>query len=281
LVVRVNVSAVQTYLECPRKWYYKYVRERGIDEDSEALRLGILWHKVAAGDMEVPLDAPEWMHRAKEDFDTWLADHSDVEVLAKETKLETQLGGHTIFGTPDCVLRWNGMLWHGQHKTISPQTPLDVYKRMVGRSYHEHIYKKMILETYAPCPMDVGIPAAPAPYGGTILMLAIKFTYGPRSKPHGSPFAVEYLGIRDNAEILGSLSRVIDQMEASPGWPPHLVNGLEQLPPQNPDACGGRNKNKLCVYVDTCDGRTPIERMPHFDPLARYSGDVASPADPA
>lgn len=270
--MRTNISAVMLFQECPRKWYYKYILGRGEEKASDALSDGKLWHAVCAGEIPLPPDAPDWMGRAHEELEAWVAAHPDVEILGNEIPLERALGRHFIFGRLDRLVRWNGKLWHWQHKTLSGTVPIPVYTRMVARSYHEHAYKYLVGA------QRNGETFATAPYGGTILAIARKVTQNPRRGEPKNPLVVEYLSLPDSGPMLKDLISVIDLMDryAPPpssaggtGIPLTLSSALQ--PPQNPGACGGAFRNSLCEYIDVCDMRRSITTMGTIDPLEGYA----------
>lgn len=253
--MKTNISAVQTYLECPRMWYHKYILKRGIETDSEALRLGILWHQICAGEREIELSDPEWMHSALTEFDLWKLDHPEVKFLGVEVEMEAKLGEHTLIGRLDSLIEWNGKLWHGQHKSTAATTNIPIFSKLISRSFHEHGYRLMVEQKYG------------KPYGGTILFIAKKLTDKALSEGK-SPFMVEYLPIPPSSALLESLTQILGLMAIV------LEDAEDQkfgrLPPQNPDSCGGRFKNHLCEYIDVCEGKMKIEEMGEIDPLKGY-----------
>jgi len=257
--MRTNISAIQTYLECPRMWYHKYILKRGIETDSEALRLGTTWHQICASERDIELSDPEWMHAALTEFDLWKEDHPEVKFLGVEVEMSCQLGIHTLIGRLDSLIEWNGKFWHGQHKTTAATTNIPIFSKLISRSFHEHGYRKMI-------EAEGG-----KPYGGTILFIAKKLTDKALSEGK-SPFSVEYLPI--HGDLTNDLAIHINNME----YALHCIakyeaeddKWAEWLPPQNPDSCGGRFKNHLCDYIDVCEGKMKIEAMGSIDPLKGY-----------
>ena len=192
--MRINISALNRYLECPRKWYYEYILGRGRASRSQALLDGILWHEVVSGEGELPEDAPPWMKPAFEAWLEWREKHSDIVILATELPLEAPLGPHTLFGRLDALVTWEGKVWHLQHKTMAKSRPLDVLVRTQKRSFHEHAYKHLVeynKPVRVPERVDGVYPAAP--YGGTILVVCKKITTA-------LPIHVEYLTINGGHE---------------------------------------------------------------------------------
>lgn len=273
----VNISQVNDFLHCPRYWWWRYVARRGHDapalEPDDPLDLGLLWHRVAAGEEALPLEAPSWMVKAHEALLAWERAHPDVLTMGNELKLEAPFGHHTLMGRLDRLVIWGGKAWHFQHKTIDPSKPLHVYKRFIARSFHEHAYAYLVCST-------AGIDQTA--YGGTILACARKLS--DRKLLTDNPFSVEYLPLENHRERLDDLVKVVDIMAArlpraepsfatASAWsltqPLHRTSGY--IPPQNPNACAGPYGNKLCQYIDACDGRSPIEAYPELNPLERYT----------
>lgn len=262
--MKANISSINDYLLCPRKWYYRHILGRGEESRSPALSDGKLWHAVCAGEVEMPLDAPDWMQRAHDELGGWMAKHPDVEILGNEITLESPLSHHFIFGRLDRLVRWNGKLWHWQHKTLAAGVPAAVFTRMQARAFHEHAYKHLVLRHYPD-----------EPYGGTILSMARKFTQNPKKGEPKNPFSVEYLSLPDSGPLLRDMVRVLDDM-ARYGPPPSSGGSKLTIvsnaiwPPQNPNACGGAFRNSLCEYIDVCDLRRSINEMDEVDPLEGY-----------
>ncbi len=257
--MKTNISAIQAYLECPRLWYYKYIEKRGIETDSEALRLGTIWHQICAEERDIELSDPEWMHSALTEFDLWKEEHPEVKFLGVEVEMSCQLGSHTLIGRLDSLIEWNGKLWHGQHKTTAATTNIPIFSKLISRSFHEHGYRRMVEDKYG------------KPYGGTILFIAKKLTDKALSEGK-SPFSVEYLPI--HGDLTHDIKRIIDRMAADSVVPNVFSDPGEEsnwgLPYQNPDSCGGRFKNHLCDYIDVCEGRMKLETMGEIDPLKGY-----------
>jgi hypothetical protein len=279
----VNISQVESFLECPRLWWWKYHLKRGHDEGrasydtdgSNALDVGKLWHRVAAGEEALPLDAPLWMVRAYESLLAWEDAHKDVTTIGNELELRATLESHVLVGRLDRLVSWRGKLWHFQHKTIAPSKPLGVFKRLIARSFHEVAYAYLVCNTSE-------IPLSN--YGGTILAVVRKLS--DKSLALQEPFSVEYLPLSGYMELVKNLKTHIDAMESwiPPSYHPFglnitatavaLINPPRKpkgLPPQNPSACGGKYGNKLCQYIDACEGRADISSYPQLDPFEGYA----------
>ena len=257
--MRINISALNRYLECPRKWWYEYVLGRGRASRSQALMDGILWHQVVSGEVELPEDAPPWMKPAFEAWLEWKEKHSDIAILDTEVTLEAPLGPHTLFGRLDALVEWEGKLWHLQHKTMAKSRPLDVLIRTQKRSFHEHAYKHLVIAHTTP-----GLEKYPdwvpewgrLPYGGTILVVCKKITTA-------LPIHVEYLTINGgHEEAMLELQSIINSMAC--------VIVPTEHPIQNRNSCAGPYLNSLCWAIDACDGIRSIDSYDEIDPLEGY-----------
>lgn len=258
--MRINISALNRYLECPRKWYYEYILGRGRASRSQALLDGILWHQVVSGEVELPGDAPPWMKPAFEAWLEWKEKHSDITILGTELPLEAPLGPHTLFGRLDALVDWEGKLWHMQHKTMAKSRPLDVLIRTQKRSFHEHAYKHLITHTIL---KDGRLPTVTGahvdrPYGGTILVVCKKITTA-------LPIHVEYLTINGgHEEAMTEVLTVVSRM----AW--DKAEARRFSPFQNRNSCAGPYLNSLCWAIDACDRLRPIDSYDEIDPLEGY-----------
>ena len=257
--MRINISALNKYLECPRKWWYEYVLGRGRTSRSQALADGILWHQIVSGEVDLPGDAPPWMKPAYEAWEDWQETHSDVLILCREMTLEAPLGPHTLFGRLDALVEWEGKLWHLQHKTMAKSRPLDVLIRTQKRSFHEHAYAHLVKHNKPVRASERVNGVYPAiPYGGTILVVCKKITTA-------LPIHVEYLTINGgHDEAMREMLTIIDRMT----W--DRAEGQKFLPFQNRNSCAGPYLNSLCWAIDACDGLRSIDSYDEIDPLEGY-----------
>jgi hypothetical protein len=296
--MRANISQLLLYMECPRKWYFKYILKRGFESTSKALEDGLAWHDLMeaapSSDLAIREEDPLWM---KAGYDAWLvwkekAKKDGFEFLAKELELEAPLGPHTIFGRLDALVRWNGRLWHLQHKTLSPSVPIPTYQRLVARSWHEHAYQHLIGRAVHVMVSDLAY--SEEPYGGTLLVICRKLSDKSISKrmeelaEAGNPFAgvhmgmdrsnmwdgntsnldISYLPLPQHEDTMNDLWSLMSHIEESGA----LIGGSasQAWPIGNSSMCAGYYRNSLCPYIDVCDGHGSILDMPSINPFSGY-----------
>jgi len=262
--MRVNISALETYLECPRKWYYTYILGKGVPHSGDChcgMCDGTRWHQLVSGEKtldEIP-SPPRWMSDGLKAWEAWQAKRPEISFLAHELVLEAPLGQHTIFGRLDALVEWNNQLWHLQHKSLRGSVPWDVYTRVVRRSFHEHAYQHLITSALAgtsPARQTVQLPANihDYHYAGTILVVCRKVNTA-------FPILTEFLSVSNHDDALEDLKELIEQVEEAYG------NGRLI---QNRKSCAGMFQNKLCPFIDVCERQRSIDSMPDLDPLEAY-----------
>jgi len=266
--MKANISQLNLYMECPRKWYFKYVLKKGIESSSQALLDGLDWHDLMesnpSSDLSIREGDPLWM---KAGYDSWLAwkeqaKRDGFEFLGKEIELEAPLGPYTLFGRLDALVKWNGLLWHLQHKTVAPTKPISTYQRYVAKSWHEHGYQHLIENA-----SKDGEKFATSPYGGCLLVICRKLadkTMKGYSDAGLSNLVVSYLSLPDHIRTMRDIEDVVGRME-------YLDLRNTTFPPGNPNMCAGFYGNSLCQYIDVCDGHGSIEDFPSIDPLKGYT----------
>lgn len=270
--MRFNVSAIQTFEECPRKWWYSYVLERAAPS-TEAMGFGTAWHDLAERvdlggylpdtfDLDAHLESfpeheAELLARGLEGFIAWIAGATGLQLGAAEKELSASIcdGKHTLFGRLDRIVWWRGGYWHLQHKTVAQGKPLPVYFRAVQRSYHEHAYRHL-LETNGY-----------APYKGTVLCVLQKRSAKWLRENQVAPFIAEELCTGPaHDDIMFALEETVEQMAA---WRQLWQEG-DALPPQRPASCDGFFHNRLCHFIDVCDGYQPLRELESRNPLEKY-----------
>lgn len=263
----INISSVNLFLECQRKWGYRVLEHS--EPETQAMADGTLWHDCCAKGTPPPETAPQWMHAAWEAHLAWHADHPDIEFLGNEVELEAPFGSHTLKGRLDGIVKWNGLYWHWQHKTVPQGKNLALYSRLIARSFHEHGYRHL------------AIHAGYEPYGGSWLECARKLSNAALDRGEGSLFVTPLPTTANNAGLLRDLETHIDRMAE---WESRILAGGE-LPPQVPDACGGFHGNSPCHFLDVCDDRVGLAALTsrHVPLLVRKEpaggpGDVVPPA---
>lgn len=250
----VNVSQIETFQECPRKWYYQYHLKRGYDIQTEAMRLGLRYHAILAGEEFIASQDPRWMHEASEAFHGWVKEHN-VDIIARELEIACPVGyGFKVCGRLDTLAIWNDKVWHIQHKSWSPQL-IDRGIKAQRISLHEGVYRA-IVEKLKPVPDK--------PYGGTILAIAIKGTKPPF-------FRVEYLPIRsdfilDDIRIYAARCEYDAAMVKATEGVSGTIPGF--LPLRNRRAC---HRFGDCQYLPVCFEMKTIESYPEHDPMEKYN----------
>jgi hypothetical protein len=167
--------------------------------------------------------------------------------------MEVLCGRHNIVGRLDAVIRWNGLLWHLQHKTIPPNKVLPVYIEQQRTDWHEAVYQRMMEEAF---PDD--------DIGGTVLNCIKKLSMkAATERPHAA-FELFYLP-RSEEEVDDAfldLAAEIDSIEQEQ-YGLHIV--------KNRSFCGGAFGNSLCQYKEVCDGVISINDDTRFiSTEARY-----------
>jgi hypothetical protein len=243
-----SVSTVQTFATCPVKWDYRYNKKLNVLFPTDAQSEGTAWHEVAAGQRPTMPHDPVWLRGA---FDEWQEEKKawDITVLETEVPLETfSSPGITLIGRPDAIVRWNGQIWHLQHKSVRASMPVALYLEQLRRSWHEAAYRQMISERY---PNE--------PYGGSFLVLARKLK--------NPPFLVVTPVLVTEKDAAGALTELRHY-----GVIMNHVSQTNMLAhPPNRNSCYGAFGNSKCVYFDACYNGT-TEGLVHDDPYKTYDG---------
>lgn len=223
---------------------------------SVALEVGSTWHIA----METYLKTKD-KHLAHLEIDNHLIKLNDLKVLAGWHAIEPAFNAwewpdewqllevekliEYRFGSPfelilqgrlDGLVKWNGIYWHLQHKTLSPSTPLPVYFAYMQRDWHECWYEFACRE------------AGYTPYGGTILNIVRKLSAGTILKDPKSALCTQYIPrpweIVKKAML--DLELIGNQLSVDRDFPGAIL--------QNRSMCAGRFGNSLCPYLDVCNG---------------------------
>lgn len=268
VVMKINVSAVLDYLECPSKWFLRYVCCRSPRGEGKAIRFGNRWHSICEHDRMSydPRDEPHerlLLRLGRWELQRTLR-HWDIEILEREITLEGFLpdSEHMLMGRLDALVRWNEQTWHLQYKTMAQSKDVHFFQRIVARSYHEHAYRHLaIVNGYTD-------------YAGTILVGLRKLSRAAIKRGEKlitiMPIAIPY---RPGAicELAAAASAMDDQQRKATS-PMHTFEEYLPLVPQNPMACDGyfHGPATACPYLDICDGLAYPDSLPHVDPLDRY-----------
>ncbi len=256
--MRLNVSAIKTFLACPIKWHYSYVANRG-QEVTRALSFGTEYHEN--------LEHNRLIHRGQNEaerfqltvglrkYRQWLREW-DLEFIGTEVPLEATLPPSpessarsaepvVLFGCLDAIVNYNGAFYHLQHKTCSQSTSVAHFTAKQHRSLHEHVYGWLARQ------------AGYEPWGGSIIACLRKTTKRAYSK--GSPL------------FFASIIRPNPRDEHWMDTIRNVAHRMEQYPlTQNMDSC--YSWNRPCEFLEVCQGYRDLTDLPERDSLERYNG---------
>lgn len=179
---RTNVSEIESYINCPTRWYFQRWHGREPRFPAVALVAGILWHRFlerllngmdrqdSLGRME---DEAEVEIKIREEFERDAAakqirfelkrlflaalewkDQYEFDTLEVEGPMSCEIhipdwnGSLTLDGTPDRIVRHQGQIWHMQHRTLAEGVNRENYNTALVRDMHETLYGHMIMESY-------------------------------------------------------------------------------------------------------------------------------------
>lgn len=281
--MRFNISSAKDFLKCQALAHYAHDRKRTkIGTGSRALTTGTIWHKIMEFYLNNKDANPEARFEGCNDImaseialiDDALLRHDvgkdlaalmvgleawnvmpDWEVSGTELELEAPiLGGHTLVGTLDALVKWNGMWWHVQHKTIAASQNLNLYWDYMTRDWHECGYQYMAkMHGYAP-------------YAGTLLITARKL---PLSRATQTPSAIiNHTFLTRSDEMVDKAIRDLGEIATS--WEAKQSVGSSAFI-QNRDHCIGAFRNSPCQYLGVCNGLHSLDDSSIFADLhSRY-----------
>jgi hypothetical protein len=289
--MKVNVSAVKTFLYDQQDWWFAYILKRVPRRPEMALQLGSLWHLlleelVKTGSREVAEEkarkavetflgepneymTPEFVSDYEKSvehlldlFDGYKERHEFDETLLIEAPLEVQLlgGPHVLVGRPDRVVRYQGKLWHVQNRTLSDRTVMPVYLAAAERDLHELAYAYLIQRHFQ-------IHADQ--YGGTLMNIVRKVSKKKLAEDPDAAYVQEFIPIDKHQVALAveDIIRVADDMVA-------IIEGRRDAI-QNRDTDKGRFGNRLSPYFEVKRGHASIsdERL-FMASESRYDTEV-------
>lgn len=275
--MKINISNLRTYLECPTKAFYEHTLRRGPITKSLALELGSLWHSMMEtrlkGDSIKAVEAGAQLAVAcisesdlREKLDKGLTailpafrewqQPDDWKIIAVEKELEAPLGpDHTLQGRLDALVYWNGSYWHLQHKTVSASTPLALYYAYMERDWHECAYQYLAERN------------GYTPYAGTILNTVRKLSAKRMAENPKAALAIQYIP-RDNRQVskaIWDITTIAERIDDD------NVSTTEDII-QNRSACMGRYGNSPCPYLQVCNNIISITDNSYFRDLEdRYA----------
>lgn len=239
----MNVSSLKTYLECPRKYRYTVVQRRVDRLRHDPLDLGTLWHQqmdaILQGVPRPPVNLSALSAKAAGYWPTLeLALNAwqkppNWEVIGTELVLAlTTPSGVLVEGRLDALIKWNGLYWHVQHKTLSPSFSLPTYWTAMQRDWHECIYQWLATEK------------GYTPFAGTILNVVRKLTPTAMAKKPSAALSLIYIP-RSHTLVTSAVDDFV-RVHAQIATDNHFI--------ENRSAC--RWNNSLCPFVPVCNGET-------------------------
>ena len=273
--MKISVSQIKRHIECPMKAHFEYTLLRGQDKRAVALDIGSLAHLVLEAKLTKVADwrkltdeylaelPPEVSVEVGEEFDVLAPSlelwepPDDWEILGTEVEMEIPCGRHTIVGRLDAPIRWNGSLWHLQHKTLGATVPLGAFCEQQRTDWHESVYHRMLQRAY------------PDNVEGTVLNIIRKLSAKRLAEnPRDALVPPQYLPRTDElvSEALDDLSQLIDDIEAGRDGTRRIIKCRS--------ACAGPYRNSLCAYKPVCDGDVEISSDMFVDLEPRYATDV-------
>lgn len=185
----------------------------------------------------------------------------DLEPWARGAIQPNQI---VLRGRPDAVVKWNGKLWHVQHKTASRSTNWGLYEQAIQRSFHEAAYLAMMADRF---PEET--------VAGTLLLGLKKVAASTaRSNPQAALHRA-FIPARTESVVLAM--KTMARKGAFVLAEDHLhEEGVPLSLLENRDACLGPFKNMPCPFLGVCEGTQRLEDPAFFksyDPYARYTAE--------
>ena len=281
--MKVNVSAVKTFLYDQMDWYFAYVLKRVPRVTSPALQMGTLWHglleefaktgsresakewafkEIAKDGVLLDIEYQEQAEHMLNLFDAYRERYEFDETLLVEAPLEVVLlgGPHVLVGRPDRVVRYQGKLWHVQNRTLSDRTVMSVYLAAAERDLHELAYAHLITKHFK-LHLDQ--------YGGTLMNICRKVSKKKLAEDPQSAFIQEFIPISASqvTEAIEDIVQVADDMQA-------IMDGKRRAI-QNRDSDKGRFGNRLSSYYGVRRGHTTLDDDNLFtDAESRYDTEA-------
>jgi hypothetical protein len=171
--------------------------------------------------------------------------------------MDTPCGSHSLVGRLDALVRWNGNVWHLQHKTVPTNKALPTYAEQQRTDWHECVYQRMaesryenVAGTLLNCIRKVSMKTALASP-----MTAFQSFFLPRSE------------VEIN-EAFADIEQEIEDMAAEQAGTKRYI--------KNRSFCAGAYGNKICAFKEVCDGIISIDDSDRFVTLEpRYTAEQA------
>lgn len=169
----------------------------------------------------------------------------DWEILSVEEELEVPCGAHTIVGRLDSVVRWNGAVWHLQHKTVPTNKALPIYAEQQRTDWHECVYQRMSEGRYENV-------------AGTLLNCIRKISLKTARERPISAFERFFLPRTEQQinEAFADIEQEINDIQAEQDGARRII--------KNRAFCAGAYGNRLCAFKEVCDGNGDINDTDRF-----------------
>lgn len=304
---RVNISSVQSFMQCRFRWWCEYVMNRVPVATSPALDAGRLLHRIfeehfktrkplatcareqcvlfrAAIPKAHPaaqpnaLKAVEVIEDLIEAFPLWKDQVKASRTLEVEEPFawpDPEVPGVLWVGRPDRVVVSNGRIWHRQNRGLAASMNFGSYLWLAKRNYHEHLYAEALADKYR---------GRKEPYGGTQFNLVRKLKYrtyvGKKNesvKSSGEMFWQQAITVnRDSpthrAVMMAMRQHVQGMLRVEQEW---QDSGI--VPAPNEKMNGGFGGNTEDPYFKVLIGETTLEDDTVFKDREDMYADV--PAD--
>ena len=201
---RVNVSSVQSFINCPFRWWCEYVQNRVPVATAPALDTGRVLHRIferhfrdgedlidasraecASFEALIPTEHPsarasaekalKTMRDLEEALPLWVDDFRADKTLAVEEPFELQderLENVLWVMRPDVEITKGRYLYHRQNRGLAASMNFAQYVRLMNWHFHEHLYAKGLTEKWIKSGRLKGFK-----YGGTQVNLIRKLQY--------------------------------------------------------------------------------------------------------
>lgn len=299
---RFNVSSVQDFMQCRRRWAYKWYFNRVPVRDSKALTFGKMLHRVFEEyftgmpmNDAIDLVIMEGHTQAVADIHSSYAVHEaidslrdlreplnlwrdlwvwEVPVLEVEEPFVYDLGaGLEAQGRPDRVgvLGADGRIYHVQNRGLAAQMNFPLYIDLQRRSFHEHLYAEALFHKYRD-----------RDYGGTFFNLVRKLKYRTNvGKKNEAVKSLDQMFYQQPMVIDVNSSehkRVMDDLREWGREMSAMVVALNEgwLPPPNDKMNGGFNGCTEDPYFGVIVGRKDL-----FGPDFKDREDTYAPTEAA
>lgn len=289
--MKVNVSAVQSFVNCPFRWWAEYVMNRVPVATAPALDAGRIYHKAherhatTSLSLAASLEAECWQFReaipqshpaahanaykaveTMEDLipamPLWRDKFPITKVLEVEQAYEYPdpiVRDLTWLVRPDRVVISGGRMWHTQRRGLAASKNFAKYVRLQNRSYHEHLYAEAMVQKYS----DYGFVPK---WGGTVFDLVRKLKFhtnvgkkNEKKKTAEEMFWQGALSIKLSGPIHGSVMHTLRQHVGNMRRALYAWEKFGEVPAPNDQRNGGYGDNSEDAYFKVLIGETTLD----------------------